>query len=231
MQQAGVTHLARQATLMPKISNVHSRIVHAAVSLFSRRGYRGTTTREIARLADVSEVTVFRYFGHKEDIFLSALNSSFGVIKPRLDLFDRIPVGEAPEVVLPKILRLLVDTATFSPELVRLIAVSFLEMGGRTEELCREQLTPLFRSISNYLQASIDAGRLRDLDPGITTTAMALTIIAHPEFSKITQGARYSNTNSLKAVDEYAAFWLGTLLRPVRDSSIATVAPPRIANY
>lgn len=52
--------------------------------LFSRQGYRVTTTEDIARLEDVSEVTVYRYFKHKEDIFWSALASSFKTVKLRL---------------------------------------------------------------------------------------------------------------------------------------------------
>jgi AcrR family transcriptional regulator len=69
---------------MARQSAVPERIVHSAVVLFSRQGYHGTSTREIAQLAQVSEVTVYRYFEHKEDIFRSALDSSFSGVKPRL---------------------------------------------------------------------------------------------------------------------------------------------------
>lgn len=45
-------------------------ILAAASQLFARQGYHGTSTREIARLADVSENTIFRHFDRKEDLFL-----------------------------------------------------------------------------------------------------------------------------------------------------------------
>ena len=48
------------------------RIVEAAVQLFSRQGYKGTSTREIASLAGVNEATVFRYFARKTDLFWAA---------------------------------------------------------------------------------------------------------------------------------------------------------------
>ena len=58
---------------MPRKSDVPSRIVRAAnIALFSRQGYHRTSTRDIARLADVSEVTLYRYFEHKEDVFWAA---------------------------------------------------------------------------------------------------------------------------------------------------------------
>jgi len=198
--------------LTPRATEVQGRIVHAAVALFSRQGYHGTSTREIARLADVSEVTVFRYFEHKDDIFWSALQSSFSSIKPRLDSLDRTSKRETPEVVLPQIISLLVDVATFSPELVRLIAVAFLELRGKAEEVCRENLAPLFTAISGYLATNIESGKLRNLNPAIVTAAIALTVIAQPELSKLIDGSRLSQLGGRETIDEYSAFWLNVLV-------------------
>ncbi|WP_016952951.1 TetR/AcrR family transcriptional regulator [Anabaena sp. PCC 7108] len=44
------------------------RLLKAAIEVFSTEGYVGATTREIARLADVSEVTLFRHFQSKEQL-------------------------------------------------------------------------------------------------------------------------------------------------------------------
>ncbi len=41
-----------------------TRIVEAAVQLFAQNGFKGASTRDIARLARVNEVTLFRYFPH-----------------------------------------------------------------------------------------------------------------------------------------------------------------------
>lgn len=197
---------------MPKRSEVPNRIIHAAVALFSRQGYRGTSTREIARLANVSEVTIFRHFERKEEIFWSALRSSFRSIQPRLDLFGQISERDAPEVVLPKVLSFFGDTATYSPELIQLIGVAMLEVGDEVENVCREHLSPLFNSIANYLQANIKAGRIRNLNPAILVTAIALTIIAQPELSKFVEGHWNIGVDSRRALDEYVAFWLSVLV-------------------
>lgn len=49
------------------------RILEAAYSCFSRKGYFGTTTREISQAAGVSEVTLFRIFGSKKELFREVL--------------------------------------------------------------------------------------------------------------------------------------------------------------
>lgn len=111
------------------------KIVEAAAQFFARHGYHGTGTREIARLAEVSENTLFRHFDHKEDIFWSALRAYAAALKSRWKLLDGIKAGDALEVVLPQILELLADTVNRRPGLLRLIAVAFLEWERKTEAL------------------------------------------------------------------------------------------------
>ena len=48
-----------------KSSSQKDKILNSAAQLFARQGYHGTSTREIARLADVSENTIFRQFDRK----------------------------------------------------------------------------------------------------------------------------------------------------------------------
>ncbi len=44
------------------------KIRRAAVTLFAERGYHGTATSEIARLAGVAEGTIFKYYPKKKDL-------------------------------------------------------------------------------------------------------------------------------------------------------------------
>jgi AcrR family transcriptional regulator len=201
-----------QLTLTPVVSEIPGRIARAAIALFSTQGYHGTSTREIARVADVSEVTVFRYFEHKEGIFLSALNSSFSSIRPRLELFGLGAENLPPQAMLPSIMSLLVDMTTISPELIKLIAVAFLELHGKAEDICFEHLSPLFKGIARYLSTNMESGKLRDLNPAIVTSAMALTVIVQPEISKLITGSAFSRMGGRASIDEYSKFWLKVLV-------------------
>ena len=176
----------------------------------------------------MSEVTVYRYFEHKEDIFWSALASCFSTIKPRLGLLNSNPGADSPEIILPRVLSLLIDTANFSPELVRMIAVAFLEVRGRAEEACREHLTPLFTAIAGYLEANIELGRVRNLNPAIMTAGIALTVFAQPELSKLIEGCRLSKLDTRQAVEAYSAFWLGALLPSPQERPMASAPPEEV---
>jgi AcrR family transcriptional regulator len=195
-----------------KNSERADKIVQAAAQLFARQGYHGTSTREIARLADVSENTLFRHFDHKEDLFWSALRSRSNGLKLRRDLLDGIAGGEEPEIVLPKIIDLLVDTVIFKPELLRLIAVAFLELHWKTEAFCQEYLSPIFSAISRYVEMNIESERVRNLDPTMVTAALVTTVMVHPEISRLIDGDKLSYPGTREAASAYTRFWLDVLV-------------------
>jgi AcrR family transcriptional regulator len=198
----------------PKNSERTSKIIQAAAQLFARQGYHGTSTREIARLADISENTLFRHFEHKEDIFWSALQASFSGLRLRKDLLDGITGCEAPEIVLPQIMALLVETVTFKPQLLCLIAVALIELRWKAEAVCHEHLSPIFSAFSRYLAKNIENGRIRNLDPRMITSALAMTVMVHPELSRLISGTPPPHSDSRDAVRAYTKFWLDVLIPP-----------------
>lgn len=197
--------------LTPSKSAAPAKIVRAATALFSEQGYRGTSTKDIARLADVSEVTIYRYFEHKEDIFWSALASSFDSIKPRFDSLGKTLQHQSPEVALPQIFTLLADATTFSPALLRLVIVAFMEHRVKAEAICYQQLGPLFNAIMEFLSKSIAAGKIRDLNPAMVTLAIAITVIAHPQFAKLSEPYKMHRLSGREAINEYSKFWMNVL--------------------
>ncbi|MDD2371276.1 MAG: TetR/AcrR family transcriptional regulator [Firmicutes bacterium] len=49
------------------------QILESAMKVFVDRGFSGSTTLEIAKAAEISEVTLFRYFNTKQEIFLEGI--------------------------------------------------------------------------------------------------------------------------------------------------------------
>ena len=50
------------------------QIIQVAMELFSRKGFDGTTTREISKAAGVSEAIIFRHFATKEDLYAAIID-------------------------------------------------------------------------------------------------------------------------------------------------------------
>src|ERR1035441_1725593 len=201
------------------------KILQAAGKLFARQGYHGTTTREIARLADVSENTLFRHFVNKEELFWSSLRSYSAGLKFRQDVLKGLTQCDSPEVVLPKIIEMLADTVNYRPELLRLIAVAFIELHTKADEFCQEQLSPVFSAINHYLEMNIRTGKIRDLDPTILTSALIMTVLTHPGINDLIDGDKPLYPNSLEAHRAYARFWLDLIVprMPAHPSPIAQI--------
>lgn len=76
------------------------KLILASLDLFSRQGYHGTSTAQIANQAGVSQATLFKYFKTKEKLLLEMLEpvipalftDFFIVIKDISELEELIPV-------------------------------------------------------------------------------------------------------------------------------------------
>ena len=61
----------------PRASKARDRILNAAARVFARDGLGGATTRDIAKAAQVNEVTLFRHFGTKERLIATVIGQTF----------------------------------------------------------------------------------------------------------------------------------------------------------
>ncbi len=51
-----------------------AKLMHAAIDLMAEKGYKGVSTKEIAAVAGVSEMTLFRNFGSKQNLLEKAVD-------------------------------------------------------------------------------------------------------------------------------------------------------------
>src|ERR1039458_7813750 len=63
----------RTATLRLPASDRRRQLVETALDFFSRKGFSGTTTKEIAAAAGVTEAIIFRHFPTKQDLYNAVL--------------------------------------------------------------------------------------------------------------------------------------------------------------
>lgn len=58
-------------------SKTRDRMIDTALAVFSEKGYEAASTRDIAERAGVNEITLFRHFKNKENLFREVLNARF----------------------------------------------------------------------------------------------------------------------------------------------------------
>lgn len=76
------------------VSGRREAVSRAAVALFAKKGFHATSTSEVAKLAGVSEGTIFYYFGSKEGILLDLLAEVNLKYRQRMDkVLKKAPDG------------------------------------------------------------------------------------------------------------------------------------------
>jgi AcrR family transcriptional regulator len=196
----------------PNSNGTANRIVEAAVQLFSRQGFAASSTHEIARLAGVSEVTVFRHFPRKKDLFWAATESRLRRLRISRELRSRLDSDEDPRTALPGIVELLVETLHHHPETVRLLYLSLFELDHGAERILRKHLIPLFQPLREYLSRCAAKGVIRDLEPGVAALGLAALVAAHQGLRSVLTEDEGPAANTDDAIATYTTFWMTAML-------------------
>jgi AcrR family transcriptional regulator len=139
------------------------RIVEAAVDLFSRKGFRGTTTREIAEAADISEAMIFKHFATKRELYSAIIE-----VKSETEelLAGAAKASEAKDDarVLRSVGLKMMEQTERDPSLMRLLLFSALEGHELSEIFFESRVRRLHEFLSSYIRKRIEDGRFRSVD-------------------------------------------------------------------
>lgn len=185
------------------------RIVEAAVQLFARDGYKGTSTRDIARLARVNEVTLFRYFSRKSDLFHAAAESRLSRVRMGRELQSKLAKDASLQITVPMLTEFLLENFFYPPDLLRLILVAGFEVPG-ADHIVREYLGPFFDVIHGYFERCAGKGLIGDVEPAVATLGLAGIVSAHQNFYRIFTD-KDLGWSLEKSVPAYADFLLSAL--------------------
>jgi TetR/AcrR family transcriptional regulator len=138
------------------------RILEAALDVFSQHGFRGSTLDQIAEAAGLSKPNVLYYFEGKEDIHVTLLNGLMDRWLEPLVTLD--PDGE-PLVEILGYVRRKLDMARDYPRESRLFAGEILQGAPRMHRHLETRLQRLFDEKCAVIEAWMDAGQLKAVDP------------------------------------------------------------------
>lgn len=137
-------------------------ILQAALSVFSKRGYRGTTLDEIARVAGMSKPNLLYYFRRKEDIYRGTLETTLERWLTPLETLD--PQGDPIEEI-SRYIREKLAMSRDMPEASRLFANEILHGAPVIREFLERDLRQLVEAKSSVIRGWIADGELAAVDP------------------------------------------------------------------
>lgn len=112
--------------------NKTEQIIKAALDVFTKKGFQMATTQEIAKEADVAEITLYRKFSTKQNLFITVVKS---VIEKQFNSqLKKLAKEENTEVLLSKIILNRLEVLSKNTKLVKMLISESL-MGNLAEEI------------------------------------------------------------------------------------------------
>ena len=159
-----------------------SQILQVAIKLFSQNGFRGTTTKEIARAAGVSEAMVFRHFATKEELYHAILDYKAcegRAVNPMETICEALAAKDDAQVFYQMILDAL-NKHEGDPQFMRLLFHSALEGHELAEIFIEENIVPIYEFLSAYIAQRQQEGAIRtNINPRIVVRALVGMMIHH----------------------------------------------------
>ncbi len=157
------------------------QICQIAMRLFSESGFRGTTTKEIANAAGVSEATVFKHFSNKDELYTAILdhkacNRAFP--NPFELLAEKIAAKDDFGVFYTMALNAL-EHHEADCDFLRLMLHSALEGHDLARIFFESFITDVYEFLGSYIRQRQADGVFREVEPKVIVRAFVGMFVHH----------------------------------------------------
>lgn len=183
-------------------------IVEAAVRLFSEKGFRGTTTRELAAAVGVTEPILYQHFGAKRDLYSAIIESGCRVQQKDADQqLEAARAAEDDAAFFTRLGELVLGWHEEQPQMLRLLLFSALEGHAYAELFFERQIAVYYRVLTEYLEQRMKKNALRKMDPLIAARAYTGMLAHHAMVAHVYQNRNLA-ANTKQVVEGFVRIFL-----------------------
>lgn len=145
------------------------RILDAAMSIFSHKGYYDTHLDEIADASDSSKGSIYFHFPNKEKLFISLVDQFADVIERNVtEAIESEPAGmKRVQMAIESVL----ETFGKYRRPAKILLVQAVGLGNVFEKKRMEVTDRFANLIQTYLQEAIDVGDIAEVDSEVVAHA------------------------------------------------------------
>ncbi len=194
-----------------KTSHTEERLLEATFCLISEKGYLGATTREIARFAGVTELTLFRHFGSKEKLFEKVLQRYTFLPKLRelLPKLEKLPYEKALRILG---LRFLI-TLKERKSLIRIMLSEINIYPDKIRSVYAEFTDELIQTLAGYIKSLQKRGILRKMSAQMAARAFLGLIFSYFLSQEIMAGHEIGKQEMGRVVKEFVNMFVEGILK------------------
>jgi AcrR family transcriptional regulator len=147
----------------------YQRILDAASSVFSAKGYHGTLVDDIAEEADTSKGGVYFHFPNKQAIFLALLDRLANILRQRVE--EAVAAQSTPVDRAEQALKVVLDTFGGHRTLARLFMVEALGAGPDFNARMLRIRADFAELIRHHLDEAVATGAIPPIDTRTAASA------------------------------------------------------------
>ncbi len=145
------------------------RILDAALSIFSNKGYHDTRLDEIVAESQTSKGAIYFHFPNKERLFLALVDQFADLLERRV---TEAIAGSPPGMVRVRVaLEATLDAFSKYRRPAKILLVQAVGLGATFENKRLEINERFARLIETYLQEAVDVGDIMPVDTEVTSHA------------------------------------------------------------
>lgn len=193
-----------------RISAIDRRqqIIAVATTLFARQGFEGTTTREIATKAGVSEAIIFRHFPTKENLYWAIIHQKCQLGGKREKLLEALQSGHEDRAIFATIAEQILRRNTNDSTLSRLLLFSALENHRLSRRFFRTYVAENYEALARHIRRRTREGKFRRVDPLLAARGFLGMVIYHFLIQELFGGKRYQKFDMKRVSRAMADIWL-----------------------
>ncbi len=154
-------------------------IVASAIKLFAEKGFRGTTTRELAAALGVTEPVLYQHFQTKEDLYRAIIETKAGEGGGSVAELQQYIAAEDDGGFFTCLADLVLSRYEKDPCFIRLLLFSALERHELARLFYEQQVRQFFDLVAGYIRKRIRKGVFREMNSGVAARAFIGMISYH----------------------------------------------------
>lgn len=192
-------------------TDTREKLLKATLKLISERGYAGATTREIARKAGVTELTLFRNFGSKESLFEEILNRY--TFLPRLkELLPELEILKYDEALIKVGIRFF-ETLKERKSMIKIMQSEVSLAGSKKIRIIYTRfINEMMQTFARYFAFLQAKGVIRPLSSELAASVFFGTLFSYFHREEIVQGGNVPRKDFEKKIREFVDIFInGTI--------------------
>ena len=183
------------------------QILQGAMRLFAEKGFRGTTTREIAQKLRISEALMFKHFPSKEALYRAIIQQRMNGAKDMLFPKEALKAKDDRQV-FSAMASYLIRRNTEDPTFLRLVLYSALEEYDLSKIFFKNNATKNTKILANYIQQRIHEKAFKRVHPLLAARAFIGMVLHYIQSQEIYGMGNLFNFPQKKVVETFVDSFL-----------------------